>query len=179
MPDPLLHRGDGPKPDRDQWCSPLIITDAVGPVDLDPCANARSHVQARRTFRLDRGQNGLVLARFVAALTLTYINPPFSRGNVAKWIAAYAHVRFIFMLRMDTSTKWFADVEGRSEAIAVLREQRTNFEAPPGVDGDDSNTFPHCLFYARAADITDAIRDLCYIWEPKRCRPSTESSRCL
>lgn len=168
MADPLLYKGDGPKPDRDTWCTPKLLADAIGPVDLDPCSNARSHIRAARTFRLDRGQNGLALARFVKPSTLTFINCPYSRGNVARWADAYVHTRFIFLLRMDTSTQWFAAVESCSEVIATLREQRTNFEAPPGVDGDDSNTFPHCLFYKRAADITPAIRALCYIWKVER-----------
>jgi len=154
-------------PDRDTWCTPKFICDAIGEVDVDPCSNERSHVRARRTFRLDNGQDGLVLAKFVDRTSLVFVNPPYSRGEVVQWVRAYEHTRFIFLVRMDTSTAWFAELIRRTGMICVLREQRTNFEPPPGVSGS-SNAFPHGLFYADAADISDAIKNLCYRWRPER-----------
>jgi len=152
-------------PDRDTWTTPPLITDAIGPVDLDPCSNERSTVQARRTFRLDRGQDGLVLSKFVGRQELCFINPPYSRGNVIRWVRAYQHARFIFLLRFDTSTEWFYELMKATEVIAVLKLQRTNFTPPPGVKGE-SNAFPHGLFFARAEDVNDAIKSLCYTWRP-------------
>lgn len=154
-------------PDRDTWTTPPIITDAIGEVDLDPCSNERSTVRARRVFRLDKGQDGLVLAKFVGRGERVFVNPPYSRGMVIQWVRAYEHTRFIFLVRMDTSTGWFSELMARTEEIAVLREARTNFVPPPGVKGE-SNAFPHGLFYAKAEDVTDAIKAICYRWRPVR-----------
>lgn len=157
---------DGLDPDRDTWTTPPIITKALGPVDLDPCSNERSSVQARRVFRLDKGQDGLVLAKFVGRNELVFINPPYSRGNVEKWVDAYGHVRFVFLLRLDTSTIWFYELLRRCEALLVLKKKRTNFVPPPGVKGE-SNAFPHGLFFAKRADVPDALRKICYVLKPE------------
>lgn len=150
-------------PDLDTWCTPLIITNAIGPVATDPCSNNRSTVQARRTFQLDRGEDGLILAPTVSLDEIVFVNCPYSRGQVIKWVRAYGGHRFIFLLRLDTSTKWFAELMDVTATICVLREQRTAFAPPPGVK-PSSNVFPHALFYARDLDVTDEIRALCYRW---------------
>jgi hypothetical protein len=150
-------------PDRDTWTTPAFITDAIGPVDLDPCSNERSKVQAARVFRLDRGQDGLALARYVGRDVLAFCNPPYSRGQVVQWVRAYRHCRFLFILRLDTSTKWFAELMEKTEAICVLREQRLNFDPPPGASSS-SNAFPHGIFAARESDVSAALRKLCYVW---------------
>lgn len=154
--------------DRDTWCTPEWITDAIGDWDLDPCANDRSHVQAAREFRLDeRGEDGLVMASRVDAKYRVFINPPYS--DVRPWIDAYAHTRFCFLLKIDPSTKWFAALYELAELILVPRGTRIEFEAPPGVPPEKSgaNQFPHGLFYAHAADATDAIKNLCFTWRTK------------
>ncbi len=35
------------------------------------------------------------------------MNPPYSKGQVERWVAAYGHTRFCFLLRFDPSTTWF------------------------------------------------------------------------
>jgi hypothetical protein len=174
MTEPMLPRGqhrlpgfdavdEGIDVDRDTWTTPQYLTDAIGSVDLDPCSNERSHVRAARTFRLDNGQDGLVLAKFVDHNHRVFINPPYSRGQVELWIRAYEHTRFVFLLRLDTSTQWFAQLMRRTETICVLKEKRLNFDPPPGASAS-SNAFPHALFYSRAADVTAEVARLCYRW---------------
>lgn len=171
----MLPRGqlrlDGPgfddvfdDPDRDTWVTPKWMSDAIGRWDLDPCANERSHIVADRTFRLDRGQDGLVLARFVSRSTRTWINPPYSRGQVIQWVEAYQHARFCFLVRLDFSTAWIEKLIAYSSLLLVPR-QRVNFEPPPGVRAG-SNAFPHGLFFKHADDATADIRALCYRWTP-------------
>lgn len=149
-------------PDRDTFCTPRKLARAVGEVDMDPCSNERSHVLARRTFRLDRGQDALVLAKYVSLWWLLYINPPYSRGSVSAFVNAFCHHRFIFLLRFDASTDWFQRLYDRTERIAFPRD-RTDFEPPPGVVTTPGNPFPHALFYAHAEDVTAEIHAMCYV----------------
>lgn len=154
-------------PDRDTWTTQLVIANAIGPVDLDPCSNERSVIQARRTFGLSRGQDGLVLSRFVSSKTRTFINPPYSRGQVIRWVMAYRHTRFTFLVRCDTSTDWWAELWPCVEAVCLTRE-RVEFDPPPGVARVPGSPFPHVLLYARAADVTDAVRAACYVLVKER-----------
>lgn len=160
------------EPDRNTWCTPKWITDAVGPVDLDPCANERSHVQAARTFRLDHGQDGLALARYVGRDQRVFINPPYEGGQVIRWVRAYRHTRFCFLVRLDNSTDWFGELEPALEMVCVpnprvVEQARIEFEPPPGVKAS-SNPFPHGLLYARADDVTAEVRRLFFTWRPER-----------
>ena len=155
------------EPDRDSWVTPKWIADAVGPWDLDPATNVRSHIQAARTFMLERGQDGLALARYVGKETRVYCNPPFSRGQVIRFVRAYKHTNFCFLLRLDYSTEWFAELEPSVNLILVPKNQRVAFDAPPGAVAS-STPFPHGLLYRRPEDATDAIRALCYAWVPER-----------
>lgn len=156
-------QNEGPGPDRDAWCTPERLAKAIGPIDLDPCSNDRSHVRAAKKLQIERGEDGLAMAKFVAACKRVFINPPYSRGQVILWILAYLHTRFVFLLRLDPSTRWFCEVFIASQAIAVPKLHRVNFEPPPGVT-DPGVRFPHALFYALEEDITPEVRAMCFIW---------------
>ncbi len=147
--------------DRDTWCTPKWITDAIGEFDLDPCANERSHVAASTQFQLSRGEDGLERASGIGHDWRVFVNPPYS--DVMPWIKAYAHTRFCFLLKLDPSTRWFAELYARTELILMPRGTRIEFEAPAGVVSS-SNPFPHALFYARAYDAAPAIGTLCFPW---------------
>jgi len=146
-------------PDRDTWVTPLWLANAIGPVELDPCSNERAHILAKRRFDLARGEDGLVLSRFVKRDTRTHINPPYSRGSVIRWIEAYRHVRWNFLLRFDITTKWFRTLWPMTEMI-VIPMQRIDFEPPPGAHDAGSIYFPHALFYKRASDVTKELREI-------------------
>lgn len=152
-------------PDRDQWCTPLWIARAVGAWDLDPCSNDRSHITARRAFRLDRGQDGLSLARYVKRSSRVWVNPPYS--DVTPWVLGYGHTRFCFLVKFDPSTRWCRELIARTTLILFPRRRRVAFEPPPGVTGM-SNQFPHGLFFARPEDAAPEIRSFCYAWRPER-----------
>lgn len=151
--------------DRDTWCTPRWLTEALGPVDLDPCANERSHVQARSAFMLEeRGEDGLALANTIGHDWRVFVNPPYS--DVRPWIAAYRHTRFCFLLKLDPSTKWFAELYAATARILLPRSTRVQFEAPPGVPPEKAlaNQFPHALFFARAGDAPTALVEQCFDW---------------
>lgn len=147
--------------DRNQWCTPKRIADALGPWDLDPCSNERSHIQAAREYRLERGEDGLVLASFNDGNTRAFINPPYARGQVIQWIQAYAHTRFCFLLKFDPSTAWFELLMQHTKLVLIPKGERVEFEPPPGIEAS-SVQFPHALFFAEPALATDAIKALCF-----------------
>ena len=164
---------------RGAWCSPPEYTAAAGAFDLDPFTNPRSTLVARHTCMLERGDDGFGLDRratpgafyvapaqyqVAAADWRVWIQPPYS--IVLEALAHYGHTRFVALLRLDTSTKWFELLYGLSEVIMVPKRDRLEFVPPPGVR-PSSNPFPHGLYYAKAADVTPEIRNLCFEWKTK------------
>ena len=145
-----VYGGSGEKA-RGSFCTPKWLADRIGPVDIDPCSNERSHIQARIRLCGTPGEPldcGLTQARTVPAGWRSFENPPYERteaGGVGAWINAYAHTDFIFLLRWDTSTKWFTSLVNLDPWIWFPTERRIEFEPPPGVKAS-SNPFPHALF---------------------------------
>lgn len=129
---------------RDEWCTPEWLADALGEFDLDPCSNSRSHIRARAT--LDgHGELGDGLAYVPHHGLRVFSNPPYSRGQVIKWVRRYGMTNFTFLLRWDPSTVWY------DELMSVTRltwhpNRRLQFEPPPCVKAS-SNPFPHALYF--------------------------------
>lgn len=174
---------------RGAWCSPEEYTRAAGAFDVDPFTNPRSTLVAVHTCMLERGDDGFGLDwrsipgafyvnpdhcnacvgpgcgscgyRIAKEDMRVWIQPPYD--IVLEAIAHYGHTRFTALLRLDTSTEWFERLWSLSEVIMVPRRDRLEFVPPPGVK-PSSNPFPHGLYYRRAADVTPAIRELCYAW---------------
>jgi hypothetical protein len=106
------------KSTSDGWCSPPEIAGPLadhfaGPVDVDPCSNERSIIQARMSLR----SGGLVLPwRLEKPVDRTgYQNDPYSKSEAwtHKMVAELAagnvreHVR---LCMMSTSTAWWSDM---------------------------------------------------------------------
>lgn len=135
---------------RGTYCTPPWLTALIGEVDLDPCANESGTVQATRKL-YGRGapeDDGLAIAPTVDAETRTFVNPPYNAGQVIKWVRAYAHTDYIFLLRFDTSTVWFAELLKDTSYVWFPYLTRINFVAPAGADKPSNNPFPHALFFA-------------------------------
>jgi hypothetical protein len=162
-----------PAIDHNTWCTPKWIADALGRFDLDPCANSRSHIQAERTCELERGDDGLhgeTGAHLIGGRVFhatkndrVYINPPYERGAVIRWVRAYKHTRFTFLLRLDTSTDWFDELFTATALILIPKGDRIEFEPPPGITAS-KNPYPHGLFFARTKDAPKELFDRCYVW---------------
>jgi hypothetical protein len=190
-----------------EWCERATER---GPFDVDPFTNPRSTLRARHKCMLERGDDGFGLDRKDVAGTY-YINPEQCefRGEeshhygcmwcgyhvadaettvwfqppydiVLQALAHFGHTRYVALLRLDTSTVWFADLWLRSEVIMVPKRDRLEFVPPPGVKAS-SNPFPHGLFYKRAEDVPDGVREHCYAWpcpsypwdvDPLKLRPT-------
>lgn len=171
---PLGEEEDG---DRDTWVTPWWLADSIGPVWLDPFWNPNSHIQAERTFWLEgRGEDAFRLARTVAPAAsspgLVWINPPYSHGMVLRAIRAFRHAAFCFLVRLDPSTQWFAELY-RDTHLMLVPHIRVNFEPPPGLEtatDNHNNPFPHVLMFARPQDASDEIRSQCYTLSPTEAR---------
>jgi len=131
---------------RDGACTPPWLTEMIGDVDLDPCSNPRSTVRARRKFDLADGNDGLALAETLKSPGLrVFVNPPYSRGQVSRWVDAYRHADYVFLLRWDPSTAWFRRLMETTAAV-WFANRRVDFVPPPGVTFS-SNPYPHALFF--------------------------------
>jgi hypothetical protein len=139
--------GNSGETERGTWCTPLWLCNLMGWFDLDPCSNPRSHVQAIIRWMLENGDDGLRDAHLVEGRT--FINPPYAQGSVLRWINAYVHTDFTFLLRFDPSTEWYETLIPHTRYLWFPRRKRINFEPPPGVKAS-TQTFPHALFMRNA-----------------------------
>jgi hypothetical protein len=145
---------------RAGWCTPEWLADIINLWDptLDPCSNERSHVRASIKLLLDLGDNGLYGRNNEYLLSLggcgfiataqpfwrTFINPPYTRGEIIRWILHWCETDFIFLLKWAPDTGWFETLWPLCWG-AWHPNQRINFEPPPGVKGS-SNPLPHALY---------------------------------
>lgn len=129
--------GAGKKEDRDLRFTPADfmenIYQAFGQVDLDPCGNEGSPVVARRTFLLNKGDDGL---RDDWSGRLVFVNPPFSelvvwlerlhdqwrKGNVETVVA---------LVPVRTDSSLFQETLSEDADIFLLRG-RVKFLDPRG-----------------------------------------------
>lgn len=124
--------GQGEKADRDSRFTPPDFMDAIyaafGPVDLDPCADLRSPVIARRRILLNEGGDGLVDDW---SGRLAFVNPPFS--NMLAWLRR-AHEQWragkvetvICLVPVRTDSVFFHDTLS-SDADIFLLQGRVKF----------------------------------------------------
>lgn len=123
----------------DDWCTPRWLADLLGPFDLDPCSNERSHIKAE-TVCIEGTADGL---KERWARWRVFVNPPYSkplpwcqklRDHDGPWCA---------LLKLDPSTRWWAALMEATPTVAPFRK-RLKFE------GDQSMTanFPSVLVYS-------------------------------
>lgn len=114
----------------DIWLTPLWITNALGPFDLDPCGE-----QHHRTAKTIYSENGLEKKWFGKV----WLNPPYSEVGV--WVNRLAeHGCGIALVFARTETKWAQEVlpkatsvfflKGRIKFLTVDLEEKGNAGAP-------------------------------------------------
>lgn len=171
--------GKSGDPARGAYCTPKKWADLVGPWDLDPFSNPRSHIVSTHACMLERGDNGLAIAdepgtyRFGGEVhratesTRVFIQPPYD--IVLDAIAHYGHTRFCALLRFDPSTEWFMRLRQLVELIAVPLRDRIDFEPPPGIEAS-ANPQPHAFYFAYRDDAPPALLRRCEAWtrRPRR-----------
>jgi hypothetical protein len=125
---------------RDSWATPQWLTRLLPVVDLDPCSNHRSTVRARKTYSLERDEDGLALPWF----GVCYVNPPFS--DVMPWVERAESPEVVacgFLVNVDSSTAWWRRLQ-KTRSLALMFHKRIQFSPPPGV-APSSNSKPQAL----------------------------------
>lgn len=116
----------------DSWCTPKWLADALGPFDLDPCSNERSHIHATRRIQLP--EDGLATPWDGSV----FCNPPYSAP--LPWcerLAGY-DLPWVALVKLDTSTAWWRVLMASGAQWAPFRE-RLRFEPPAGVAASSNN----------------------------------------
>ena len=129
------------------WITPKFIIDALGVFDLDPCAAyPRPWSCAKKNYTkggLEKPWSGRV-----------WLNPPFHRYQVARWIEKLAnHGCGIALIHARTETEWFEPIWRKAHSILFLSD-RLYFHDPDGKRAEANSGAPACLVAFSAGDTT-------------------------
>lgn len=107
------------------WITPKWIIQRLGPFDLDPAgADPRPWPCAKKTLTV-----GGLEAKWKGSV---WLNPPFDRREVGKWIAKLAaHGDGIALLHARTEAEWFEPIWRHAATILFLAD-RIHFHYPDG-----------------------------------------------
>jgi hypothetical protein len=120
------------------WITPCWVIDALGPFTTDPCAaDPRPWDCALRNY----AENGLDQPW----LGRVWLNPPFDRYQVGKWVEKLArHGNGTALLHVRTEAEWFEPVWECASAILFLAD-RLYFHYPDGRRAEANSGAPACL----------------------------------
>jgi hypothetical protein len=128
--------------------TPKWLIERLGPFDLDPCAATdRPWDCAKRNYV--EAANGLALPWE----GLVWLNPPFDRYQVGKWIRKLAdHGNGIALVHARTEAEWFRPIWQDADLILFL-DKRIKFCRPDGTEQSANSGAPVVLaaFGATAA----------------------------
>jgi hypothetical protein len=132
------------------WTTPKWILDALGPFDTDPrAADPRPWDCAYASFTvrgLERPWSGR-----------TWLNLPFHRYEVARWVRKLAeHDHGTALLHARTEAEWFEPVWQKATALLFLAD-RIHFHYPDGRRAEANSGAPACLAAFGQAD-ADALK---------------------
>lgn len=124
--------------DTQTWITPRSIIDALGPFDIDPCAaDPRPWPCATDNYiygGLTRVWRGRV-----------WLNPPFNRYEVSKWVQRLAdHGNGTALLHARTEAEWFEPCWRSASGILFLAD-RLYFHYPDGRRAEANSGAPACL----------------------------------
>lgn len=120
------------------WITPKWIIDALGPFDLDPCA---SQTQPWPCAQDSWKEDGLLFDWFGRV----WLNPPFDRYEVGKWIEKLAeHGNGTALLHARTEAQWFEPIWRNASGILFLAD-RLYFHYPDGRRAEANSGAPACL----------------------------------
>lgn len=133
-----------PRFTTDDWCTPLWLANLLGPFDLDPCSNERSHIRAGYQCSLDgSGTLGNGLEATWNRRAAVFVNPPYSKP--LPWCERLAahDGPWCALLKLDPTTRWWAALMSASPTVAPFKK-RIKF------DGEQTMTanFPSVLVYS-------------------------------
>ena len=137
---PLLGHERSKASARDDWITPRVIIEALGPFDLDPCASKNQPWETARRI-IAPPENGLVMEWG----GLVWMNPPYGK-EIDKWtwrMASYGNGIMLTFARVET--KWFwRDIWCKAEGIYFIKG-RITFHRPDGSLGRWTSGGPSCL----------------------------------
>lgn len=120
------------------WITPKFIIDDLGPFDLDPCA---CDPQPWPCAAKQRTEDGLRWPWH----GFVWLNPPFHRYEVGKWIERMAtHGLGIALVHARTEAEWFEPIWQGASAIGFLKD-RIYFHRPDGTRADANSGAPAVL----------------------------------
>ncbi len=133
---------DGAEWDKDSWCTPPEMMDAVhrfwpGGIDLDPCSNAWAveldFVRAAFTCSKDLDCMSMSTWRVVPR-TKCWLQPPYSRQGAPiimdwarRWDDGQVH-EALALVRLDTSTDHWAALSERCSSIVLFKTRVDHYE---------------------------------------------------
>jgi hypothetical protein len=119
-------------------CTPKWIIDALGPFDLDPCAADPRPWDCAVTNWTSHGLDKPWADR-------VWLNPPFDRYEVGKWIRRLAeHGNGTALLHARTEAGWFEPIWERASAILFMGN-RIKFCRPDGTEQPANSGAPPVL----------------------------------
>lgn len=162
------HRSDEPRvkeTDERYTPRPLInlITAALGPIFYDPATTKDNPVGARAFSALP--ENGLLQDwKRRARGGLTYVNSPFSVGNLPQWAGkvvdeARGGLEIVQLTPVDPSTDWYEVLVEHANLLLGLKE-RQKYDKPAGEVAFNAGAMqPAMLWYfgARARQFARAM----------------------
>jgi hypothetical protein len=120
--------------------TPKWIIDTLGPFDLDPCA-AWPRPWDCAELNISQPDDGLAGAWHGRV----FLNPPFDRYQVTRWIAKLAdHGSGTCLVHARTETDWFRPIWQHASAILFL-SQRLKFCRPDGTEQPANSGAPAVL----------------------------------
>jgi DNA N-6-adenine-methyltransferase (Dam) len=142
----------------DGWCTPKSLAELLGPFDLDPCSNPRSHILSRTSLMLENGENGLQTSWWGSV----FVNGPYS--NPLPWcnrLEAYTGP-WCALWKLDPTTLWWSRLIRNGAYWAPFRS-RIKFERPdkPSLTAN----FPSVLVY-RVWEPSQELLKL--LWNPRQ-----------
>jgi hypothetical protein len=134
-------------------CTPRWIIDALGPFDTDPCA-ADPRPWDCATTNITEAQDGLS----VPWSGRVFLNPPYDRYQVARWIQRLAeHGHGTALLHARTETDWFLPIWWSASGILFMAN-RIHFHLPDGTRHLANSGAPPVLVAFGAEDLA-ALRE--------------------
>ncbi len=151
--------------DPDSWNTPPEVLDRVrciGPIALDPCGNATSIVNAAVEYRLEHGEDGLAQSWLTRGLV--FVNPPYSRGNLAMWAdkilhEADQHAEVIALVPAKVETNYWHDVFWRAQGVC-FPDHRIRHYVNGVAKGAGRFASAVCYFGHRVDAFCEAFEDL-------------------
>lgn len=100
---------------NDKLETPKYIIDAIGDIDLDPCAGLTTKIGTVENWNIERGENGLSKEWF----GFVFCNPPFSEKDL--WIEKMLkHRNGILLLPERGSAPWFGRIAKECDKYFVI-----------------------------------------------------------